>query len=332
MGGSGAKTAGTPVLMLCVIPAELAYLHDVLRRHFAADAALEVVVEERTHLRRVCAERRTDAAVAVAIDRRRIRNRDGRRIAERRVAVVEVDPRTLPAKARRHAAQLRFVERLALSDEQVEDLDTARLVLRIQGGDQDRFALLYLRYFDRVYSYLRILLRDAHEAEDATQQIFMNVLEALPAYERRAKPFRAWLFTIVRNHALNQLRSASRVAVEDPAAVDRRREQNGVENPELLALDWISDAELVMFVERLPLPQRQVLMMRFMLDLSTAEIAEILGRTPIDVRKLQHRALTFLRERLTQVGRTPRRESRRGYCHRPRQAVVLRERRFALLA
>jgi hypothetical protein len=70
--------------------------------------------------------------------------------------------------------------------------------------------------------------------------------------------------------------------------------------------------------------------MRFMLDLETAEIAEVLDRTAVDVRKLQHRALAFLRERLTQVGRAPRREARRSAWHRPRQAIVLRTRRFVL--
>lgn len=226
--------------------------------------------------------------------------------------------------------RLRFVERLEPTGEQAEDADTARLVHRFQAGEADVFAALYMRYFDRVYAYLRAMLNDPHEAEDAAQQIFASLLCSLSSYERRAQPFRAWLFVIVRNHALNVLRGRARVEVEDPLELSGRRESRA-EPVDLPILDWMLDSELTMFIERLPSAQRQVLLLRFMLDLNTSEIAQMMGRSPADVRKLQHRALLYLRQRLTRLGRAPRPERRQGAYHRPRQAVVLRERRFALL-
>jgi RNA polymerase sigma-70 factor, ECF subfamily len=317
------------------VPRELApKLFDLLRQHFRDDPAVEVITERRDAERRRRGERRGQPARANAEDdRRRVRSQHGRRVADRRAAAVQLDAPwpALPRKARQHAPALRFIERLEPSRERAEDVDTARLVHRFQAGESDVFALLYMRYFDRVYSYLRAVLNDPHEAEDAAQQVFTGLLRSLQSYERRQQPFRAWLFVIVRNQALNLLRDRSRIKTEDPLELAERREQ-GTENAELPVLDWMLDTELTMFIERLPSAQRQVLLMRFMLDLTTSEIAQILGRAPADVRKLQHRALMYLRDRLSVLGRAPRREPRRGAYHRPRQAVVLRERRFALRA
>ena len=96
---------------------------------------------------------------------------------------------------------------------------------------------------------------------------------------------------------------------------------------------WIADRDLLILVERLPLVQRQVLLLRFMLDLPAAEVGEILGRSPVEVRKLQHRAMIFLRERLAALGRTPRSGDRirSPWRRRKAQVGVLRERRFALV-
>lgn len=163
------------------------------------------------------------------------------------------------------------------------------------------------RYFDRVYSYLRIALDDEHAAEDSAQQVFLKVMEALPRYERRSQPFRAWLFTVVRNHAIRQLEKRARLELVDP--VELNASHGGIEDigPRgSTALNWVTDRELVMLVERLPVAQRQVLLLRFMMDLATSDIGAVLDRSTEDVRVLQSRALRFLEHRLTALGRAPR--------------------------
>jgi RNA polymerase sigma-70 factor (ECF subfamily) len=227
------------------------------------------------------------------------------------------------------------VERIEPSGQAAEDADTARLVARIQGGDTDAFALLYMRYFDRVYSYLRVLFKDPHDAEDAAQQVFIRVMEALPAYEDRVgKPFRAWLFTVVRNYALRELRTRGRTRPTEPEALERGREDASFAVPDVAALSWLTDRDLMLFVERLPLAQRQVLMLRYMVDLPLAEIAAVLGRSHDDVRQLHSRALAFLRDRLAALGRTSlQRTSDKVRMRRAtRQNPVMRARRFSLLA
>lgn len=213
---------------------------------------------------------------------------------------------------------------------EAEDADAARLVAQAQSGEREAFNGLYVRYFDRIFSYLRLVLGEPHEAEDATQHVFLTAFESLGRYELRGDPFRAWLFTIARNHALNQLRRMNRSESEDPLELDRRRERAVEPGADLRALEWVTDRDLVMFLERLPLVQRQVLFLRFTLDLQPQEVAAVLNRNPNEVRIHQHRALRFLRDRLAAVGRDSRHGERSGWQRRYQQARVLRNRRYVM--
>jgi RNA polymerase sigma-70 factor (ECF subfamily) len=335
MQGRGVPQRRQRPIVYCLVPRDLApKLHELLRRHFRDDPAVEVIVERRGGQRRGAADRRGARRTArrgADGERRRIRDAAGRRVGERRAAIVAVEPPAeLPRRARAHADRLVFLERLEPIDHAAEDLDTARLVTRIQAGESDLFALLYVRYFERVYGYLRVALDDPHDAEDGAQQVFVNVLAALPRYRRERAPFRAWLFAIVRNYAVTQLQRSKRLELLEPDELARRAGASTDDDETALrALDWVMDEDLVLFIERLPLAQRQVLLLRYMLDLSHAQTAAILGRNVEDVRNLQSRALRFLRARLAAVGREPRR-TRTGMVRCPKKAPVLRLRRFAL--
>jgi len=216
------------------------------------------------------------------------------------------------------------------ASEAEEDLDTARLVKRAQAGDSDAFGTIYSRYVDRVYGYLRVVLKNRDEAEDASQQVFTEALEALPRYELRpGKPFRAWLFTIVRNQALKQLRRLERVEPMENGKIDKRRQQRGEVEPEIDLLVRITDRDLLIFIQRLPLPQRQVLAL-YALGLSGQQIAKTLGRRPETVRMQLSRALKFLRERMTAIGRGPEGDKPMPAVAIVKQARVVRLRRFCL--
>jgi RNA polymerase sigma-70 factor (ECF subfamily) len=275
----------------CVVPRELAgKLHESLRKHFREDPGVEVVVEQRVGERRAGGERRwRKLAAPDAGERRKVRSPDGVRVAQRRSSVV-VSPRELPRKARPYAERLAFVARLRPPSERSEDIDTARLVTLIQGGDSEAFGELYMRYFDRVYGYFCVVVHDTHTAEDLAQEVFTKVLKALPRYEHRSgKLFRAWLFIIVRNEAVNEVQRRGRGQVTDPTELDSLREEIEPDGAQLPGFDWMADRELNMFVERLPLAQRQVLVMRHMIGFSYPEIASILGRNLADVRSLNSR-------------------------------------------
>lgn len=185
----------------------------------------------------------------------------------------------------------------------VEDLDSDALVADAQRGDESAFRRLYLRHYDLVYRYGRTMLKDPHEAEDVTQDVFIRVLRLLPGYEPRAgQPFRVLLLRIARNRSIDYLRRHRQWEAQPPEEVECRCEPTTLADDHRGAFDAFPDAELDLALKRLPVSQRQVVVLRYMLGLSTGEVADVLDATPRAVRNLQYRGLQFLRSALIGPG------------------------------
>jgi RNA polymerase sigma-70 factor (ECF subfamily) len=168
-------------------------------------------------------------------------------------------------------------------------------VRRAKNGDEDAMRFLYLRYADNVYGYVCSIVRDEHEAEDVTQQIFAKLMTALRRYEPRSVPFSAWILRIAHNAAIDSMRARRAVPCEE------------VRSPELedasVARERATDLQEA--IAKLPEEQREVIVMRFVLGLAPKEIAERIGRSEDAVHGLQHRGRITLRRELTALQSAP---------------------------
>lgn len=163
------------------------------------------------------------------------------------------------------------------------------LVLRAQ-ADPREFAELYDRYLDLVHQYCHRRLGTREAAEDATSQVFLQVMKALPRFNCERGSFRSWLFTIAHNVVIDAYR-ASRTFENDESVelvIDHRA------SPEDLAEAADAGRALRDALSALPPRQRQVVELR-LAGLSSAEIGEAIGCKPRSVDVAQHRALERLR-------------------------------------
>ena len=164
--------------------------------------------------------------------------------------------------------------------------------------DRAAFATLYRRYLDRVYGYCFYQLGDHHDAEDATERTFMAALRGIDEFQDRGSTFRAWLFRIARNTVANAHRSRRRRRTESlPDSFERQ-----APNADPAGLVALADElhAVRRAIAEMPDDRRQVIVLRFVDGLSTAEVAEVLDRSPGAVRVLLHRALRDLAARLAQ--------------------------------
>ena len=175
-------------------------------------------------------------------------------------------------------------------------LDRDRPLVEAALRDPARFDALYRKYLAQVYSYAYYELGDHHDAEDATERTFLLALSALPRFEERARPadgegastFRVWLFQIARNVVAN-VRRARRRRPEAP--LDAAINVAGPHDVEAAATRRAEADDAWAAVNRLPDDRRRALVLRFVDEMSTAEIAGVLGRTEGAVRVLIHRGL-----------------------------------------
>ncbi len=182
-------------------------------------------------------------------------------------------------------------------------------------ADPARFDALYRKYVAQVYNYAVYELGDHHEAEDATERTFLSALAGLARFEERARPddgegastFRIWLFRIARN-VVAERRRRWRRRPEAPLDLVSDAPAPGDVEGAVVAREMAASA--LRAVERLPGDRRRAVMLRFVHEMSTSEIAEILGRSEGAVRVLIHRGLRGLARELDDGSPTASREGR----------------------
>jgi RNA polymerase sigma-70 factor, ECF subfamily len=186
----------------------------------------------------------------------------------------------------------------------VVDLDYA-LLRKTSQGDQGAFAELMRRHQDRVYRLAWRLLRQAEEAEDAAQEVFLKAYQNAGRFTPTST-VGAWLNRITANHCLNLLRSRKvrkEVAWEDLDAVASQAGEiaasgSGANSPLDLVTGQECAAQIQQALAGLPENQRQALVLKRFGDFSYQEIGEMLGLSASAVDGLIKRARQNLRQTL----------------------------------
>jgi RNA polymerase sigma-70 factor (ECF subfamily) len=172
---------------------------------------------------------------------------------------------------------------------------TREAIARAKAGDSEGLHYLYVRYADDVLRFVTGLVRDHHEAEDITQNVFAKLMTAINKYEERAVPFDAWILRVARNAALDYLRAKRAIPTEEVRLADTGRAETAQDRGQALR----------QALEDLPEDQREVLVLRHIIGLSPVEIADALDKSESSVHGLHHRGRRSLRANLSELGAAP---------------------------
>lgn len=145
------------------------------------------------------------------------------------------------------------------------------------------FAQLYDRYVISVYRYLFSRVGNKADTEDLTAQTFLTVLEKLPRYREQGH-FEAWLFTIARNKAMDHFRKKKPEMHLD--AADMVAEQHGL-LAELIHKEQVQQVSAL--IRKLDESEKELLRLRYVANLSFAEMAAVLGKSQDAVKKSLYR-------------------------------------------
>jgi RNA polymerase sigma-70 factor (ECF subfamily) len=179
------------------------------------------------------------------------------------------------------------------------EVDDNTLIDRARNQDQDAFAELVRRY-SAVAHRTAALMTTPDEVEDAVQDAFVRAYYALPRF-RLESPFRPWLLTIVTNCARNRNRSSMRQVsiTKRKLMLDAPAEFTASADSTVFSLD--SRQRLLDAIMTLPEKHRLIVTCRYLLELSEAETAQILGVRLGTVKSRLSRALDRLRVTLADL-------------------------------
>jgi len=182
------------------------------------------------------------------------------------------------------------------------------LVRRIKAGDEEAFAQMVRRYHARIYSLSYGVLRNAEDAEEATQDTFWTLYRKIGTFDE-SKKFFSWFYRVALNQAYSRARRRHAPTVSLDSALPRFDERGhfAADFPDWSAKveDEVSARELAAkagdFIAELPAAYRDVIWMADVEEMAPTDIAETLEISIPAFKSRLHRARLFVRERLSEA-------------------------------
>lgn len=183
------------------------------------------------------------------------------------------------------------VDPLSQDKEEIALIDAART-------DPAAFGKLYSRYVEKIYNYIFYRTGSAKDAEDLTGKVFFKAMSNIKNYKHMGLPFSAWLYRIAHNLVANYHRDRSRktevsldhVPGEILPQAELQPEPHVVRNQEV--------ENLLVFIHELADNRQELLILKFVDQLSNIEIGKIMRKSEGAIKSLYHRTLLELREKM----------------------------------
>jgi RNA polymerase sigma-70 factor (ECF subfamily) len=181
------------------------------------------------------------------------------------------------------------------------DREIGEIAAAAVDGDQDAVARLLAYLRPLVVRYCRGRFggqeRSFGSADDVAQEVCVAILKSLPSYRDQGRPFLAFVYGIAQHKVADAHRATARNRAE-PVADLPESAAPGEAGPEASMLRVELNEQMSRLLEKLPEKQREIVLLRVVVGLSSEETAEAVGSTPGAVRVSQHRALARLRQEL----------------------------------
>ncbi len=168
-----------------------------------------------------------------------------------------------------------------------------QIIERAIKGEASAFGLLYDKYQPQIYRFIYLKVSHREEAEDLTHQVFLKSWQNITEYSFQGFPFSSWLYSVARHQIIDYYRTKKiNITLENISELK-------IENPAPGVIDSNLDIEKIKkAINQLKDEQQNVIILRFIEDLSLQEVASILNKTEGAVKLLQHRAIKNLRKTL----------------------------------
>jgi RNA polymerase sigma-70 factor (ECF subfamily) len=176
--------------------------------------------------------------------------------------------------------------------------DEAELVARAK-TDPDAFGMLYERYIKQIFNYVYYRTGNVQDAEDLTARVFQRAKQHLPRYTDRGLPFSAWLYRIAHNIVANWHRDEGRrraLPLNGAVITDLQAEA-----PEETVEGHRERELLLQALHQLPSERQQLIILKFVEQMSNAEIGVVMNRSEGAIKSLYHRTLLALRDELARL-------------------------------
>lgn len=171
--------------------------------------------------------------------------------------------------------------------------DPKILIQLAKNGDKEAFGNLYNLYFIPIFRYIYFRVKSKTEAEDLVQEVFLKVYQGIENFKDQNKLPLNYFFTIARNTLIDYWRKKKEVLV------DEKLENISDKNADSAELVEQKETEgmIINLIKDLTEEQQEVIVLKFINDLTNREIAKLLGKSEEAIRQLQCRALKKLRKK-----------------------------------